>query len=107
MPYWGDSVTADTIDYRRDTPLQCMFDSVTIAQTIIFGMFGISAYPDGSVEISPARAEFAPNTALRNIRIRGICFDVELNESGYTVISGSQQYQSEYGQKVILPSNGI
>ena len=28
MPYWGDSIVADKIDYRKDTPLQCTIDGV-------------------------------------------------------------------------------
>lgn len=102
MPYWGDSVTAGTADYRRDTPLQCMFDSVTIAQTVIFGMFGISARFDGTVEIAPARPDFAPHTALRGVRIRGLCFDVVLNEEQFTVIHGGREYRADYGETVTL-----
>ena len=49
LPYWGDSIVADQMDYRKDTPLQCAFDSVAVAQCVIFGLFGIEAQFDGSI----------------------------------------------------------
>jgi hypothetical protein len=38
MPYWGDSIVANEIAYRKDTPLQSTIDGATVAQCIIFGL---------------------------------------------------------------------
>ena len=61
----GDSIHADRIDYRHDTPLQCTLDGVAAAQCIIFGMFGVDPQLDGSIRIHPQPAAFAGRTALR------------------------------------------
>ena len=106
MPYWGDSVVASEMDYRRDTPLQCMFDSVTIAQTVIFGMFGITSRFDGVIEITPALPGFARQVALRGVRIRGHVFDVVLDEAGFAVLSDGKEYRARYGQTVRLGGSG-
>lgn len=106
MPYWGDSVVAGEMDYRRDTPLQCMFDSVTIAQTVIFGMFGISSRFDGVVEVTPALPDFAQRVALRGVKIRGLTFDVAMDTDGYTVTMDGREYRAAYGQTVQLGDSG-
>src|SRR3989454_185972 len=43
LPYWGDSLVANQIDYRKDTPLQCALDAAAGAQCVIFGICGIRA----------------------------------------------------------------
>ena len=105
MPYWGDSVVASQMEYRHDTPLQCMFDSVTMAQTIIFGMFGITSRFDGIVEITPYRPDFAEKVALYNIRLRGLCFDVLMNPDYFEVRCGRKIYRASYGQKMELTAD--
>ena len=86
MPYWGDSVYASEMNYRHDTPLQCMFDSVTIAQSILFGTFGLSCRFDGAVEVTPVLPSFARYANLRHVRLRGELFDLEVRRDGFAVI---------------------
>ena len=107
MPYWGDSVEAGRMEYRHDTPLQCMFDSVTIAQTIIFGMFGVTSRFDGSVEITPSPPDFAPTATLRGVRLRGFCFDVILEPNNYRVLTAEKEATASYGQTVELTEKGF
>ena len=70
MPYWGDSIYADRMDYRHDTPLQCTIDGVAVAQCFIFGMFGVDPQFDGTHSRPPApgglRAETPPSAGLRS-----------------------------------------
>lgn len=85
MPYWGDSISANMKDYRRDTPLQCAFDGVAAAQCIIFGVFGVSVCPDGQIVIKPNRLPFAPRLALKGLKIRGRTLDIEIDREHYKV----------------------
>ncbi|MGO8748556.1 MAG: hypothetical protein ACLQNE_21495 [Thermoguttaceae bacterium] len=103
MPYWGDSIVADRVDYRRDTPLQCTLDSVAVAQFFIFGMFGVDPQQfDGSVLVSPRPAVFAPQTALREVRIRDTVFDVEVGDKEFKVVSGGKTFVARVGRTIAI-----
>jgi len=99
MPYWGDSIYADRIDYRHDTPLQCTIDVMAVAQFFIFGMFGVDPQFDGSILVSPRPAAFAPDAALRGVTIRDTVFDIELDDKEFRVLSG--------GKTVVAPLGGM
>lgn len=103
MPYWGDSLYADRPDYRKDTPLQCTFDGLTVAQCIIFGMFGIAPQPDGSITISPHRPPFAQHVELRRLHIRGYTLSVSVDGQRFTVQDGKRILRSALGKPIELP----
>lgn len=102
MPYWGDSIHADRVDYRHDTPLQCTLDAVAVAGFFVFGMFGIDPQFDGSILVHPRPAAWAPRAALRGIRIRDAVFDVELGDTEFTVISGGQTLVAPAGRTISI-----
>jgi hypothetical protein len=102
MPYWGDSIAANCKDYRRDTPLQCTFDGVAAAQCVIFGVFGVSARPDGEVVIKPNRLPFAPRLALKGLKVRGCLLDVRIDDGRYEVRSGERTHRAPLGKAVVV-----
>jgi hypothetical protein len=102
MPYWGDSIAANCRDYRRDTPLQCAFDSVAAAQCIIFGVFGVSARPDGDVLIKPHRLPFARKLALDGLHIRGRSLDVRIDGGNFTVGCDGRNLRASIGKAVVV-----
>jgi len=102
MPYWGDSIVAERVDYRKDTPLQCTIDGVAVAQCIIFGMFGVSAEFDGSIRIDPRPPAFARKLALKGLRLRGHVLDISVNGSSYEVREGGKKIRAEVGSPVVV-----
>lgn len=76
LPYWGDSHYADRMDYRRDTPLQNDIQGAALAQTVIFGLFGIEPRADGTFGVNPHLPEGVGYMNLRNIKIAGRTFDI-------------------------------
>ncbi|MEA1952547.1 MAG: hypothetical protein U9N87_14295, partial [Planctomycetota bacterium] len=106
MPYWGDSIVAERIDYRRDTPLQCTIDGVTVAQAIIFGMFGVDAQFDGSILVTPRPPAFAPQMSLQGVKLRGIVFDINVDDDRFKVALGGQTIVAPVGRTVSIQKNG-
>lgn len=104
MPYWGDSITADRIDYRRDTPLQSTIDGVALAQSIIFGMFGVQVQWNGDVRIDPHPPAYASQIALRGLRIRGHVLDILVHDGEFEVRNGERQLRSTVGNPVLVRS---
>ncbi len=100
LPYWGDSIVAERIDTRHDTPLQCTLDGATGAQAVIFGLFGIEVHADGSVTVDPHPPAYSPRMALKGLRIRGRTFDVRVDGGRFTVRSGSGVVRSLVGAAV-------
>jgi len=105
MPYWGDSLSANTKDYRRDTPLQCAFDGVAAAQCIIFGVFGVSVRPDGDIVIQPNALPVARRLALNALKIRGRTISVAMDGDHYEVSSGAHTLRSAMGNAVFISAN--
>ena len=104
LPYWGDSQYADRRDYRRDTPLQCDVEGATLAQTIIFGMFGIEVGDDFSVSIRPSLPPGTDHVALKGLRIAGRSLDVLCSRAaGVEVRDGADSRKVPLGEKVVLP----
>jgi hypothetical protein len=102
LPYWSDSLVANTMDYRRDTPLQSAFQAVAGAQAIIFGMFGIKATPDGRIHINPAPPSFSKRIGLKGVKIRGKSFDVQVTGGNYEVTIGGRTIKSPLGRPTVL-----
>lgn len=102
MPYWGDSIVADKIDYRRDTPLQCTIDGITVAQTIIFGMLGVNVQPDGDIIINPHPPAYSPKMRLTGLKLRGFNIDLSTGAKKYRVKVGRQTISSAIGVPVVI-----
>lgn len=102
MPYWGDSIVANSQDYRRDTPLQCAFDGVAGAQCIIFGVFGVSVRPDGDVTIKPHQLPFASQLALNGLKIRRRTLDIRVDRDNFEVRCGERAIKASIGDAVLV-----
>lgn len=107
MPYWGDSFYADTMRYREETPLQCTIDSVTGAQCIIFGMFGVRPEFDGSIRVKPVLPSFAKRVSLSGIHLRGQRFDVSVEGGEFTVRYQDKTIRARLGQAVMINDSGL
>jgi hypothetical protein len=95
MPYWGDSLVANSIDYRKDTPLQCTIDGAAVAQCIIFGLFGVNAAFNGDVIFNPHLPPFAPKMSLEGLKVRGVSFDVLADGDEFSVTVGKQTVRAK------------
>ncbi len=102
MPYWGDSLVANSMDYRKDTPLQCTVDGVTVAQCIIFGLFGVEAAFNGDITIHPHYAALAEQIKLSGLHLRGQTFDIEIKADAYDVWCGEQHLHATMPKTVLF-----
>jgi hypothetical protein len=102
MPFWGDSLVANEIEYRRDTPLQSDVSASAGAQSIIFGMFGIKVTPEGAVDVNPMPPTWCPSLRLSGVRLRGKTFDVAVNGNQYEVSTGGKILRGRVGQSTRL-----
>lgn len=102
MPYWGDSLTANCIDYRRDTPLQCTFDGTAAAQCLIFGTFGVNVRPNGDIVVRPRQLPFAAKMTLDGLKIRGRSFRIEIDGSKYEIRTREQSFRSATGNATVF-----
>ncbi|GEM_PF-328829 len=100
LPYWGDSKAANYMGYREDTPLQSDFDAITGAQTIIFGLFGVTVGLDGSITINPSVPSFSPEIRLEGLKIRGRTIDIAADTTGYHVTVDGKTRTAELGNPV-------
>ena len=107
LPYWGDSIVADKIDYRRDTPLQCTIDGVALAQCLIFGMFGVRAEFNGDIRIDPHPSTFAPKMELRGLRLRGHVLDIAVDGAEYEVRSGTNRISTAVGKSILVRGDAL
>ena len=95
LPYWGDSHYADRMDYRRDTPLQNDIQGAALAQTIIFGLFGIEPHADGSISVRPHLPEGVGSMCLQKVKLAGRTFDVRVTRTcGVEVREGEKVTQA-------------
>lgn len=107
LPYWGDSQRADIRDYRRDTPLQNDIQGAAIAQTVIFGLFGVRIREDFSVEITPHLPADTEYVRLENLRLAGHVLTIECSRTaGVTVLetTGRSWHEPGGGTVVVPPS---
>ena len=101
-PYWGDSLVANFIEYRKDTPYQCSISAPAAAQCIIFGMFGVRADFDGAIHIDPRPPVFASKIALKGLRLRGHVLNIAVNGNTYEVRDGGRKLSATVGQAIIV-----
>ncbi len=87
LPYWGDSLVANYIDYRQDTPLQNTIGAVTGAQCILFGMFGVDANPDGTVTFNPHLPSFCNEISFNGLKLFGKLYSGKLTRDGFELTS--------------------
>ena len=102
MPYLGDSMVANEIDYRQDTPLQSDIDSSCLAQCILFGMFGIDVAFNGVVTINPADTKLADKLTIKGLKIRGKIIDISVKGKKYEVSSEGKTYSANVGNPTVL-----
>jgi hypothetical protein len=100
MPYWPDSVVANQIEYRRDTPLQCAIDASAGAQCVIFGMCGVRVEPNGDIVVNPRPPRFSPQINLQGLRIRGRKIDIAADRGRYEVSVDGRRLSSTVGKPV-------
>jgi hypothetical protein len=103
LAYWSDSIVANNMDYRRDTPLQNAVGSVAAAQSVIFGMFGVAVNPDGSININPAPPSFSSRVALRGLKLRGYNMDIIVEGKNYRIKANGVTCTAKVGQSIKLP----
>jgi len=97
LAYWGDSMVANQIEYRKDTPLQNSIASSEGAQCIIFGMFGVDLELDGTVTINPKLPSWAPDASLKGLKLRGSNIDIAATGREFTVKIGKRVFRSKIG----------
>ncbi|CAN5792813.1 hypothetical protein BH09VER1_BH09VER1_19180 [soil metagenome] len=107
LPYWSDSLVANAVDYRRDTPLQNAVGAVAGAQSIIFGMFGIKLGTGNTVTINPASPSFSPTIALKGLKIRGTEIAIEVSGDCYSVTVEERTYTKPVGTAIEVSVNGF
>ena len=105
LPYWGDSHYADRRDYRRDTPLMNDIQGGALAQTVIFGLFGVEPRLDGSVQVTPHLPAGVGHMALKGVRMGGRVFDVVVTAArGVEVTCDGREHWVANGRTVTLPA---
>jgi len=93
---------ADRIDYRKDTPLQCTIDGAAVAQSIIFGMFGVRAEFSGDIRIHPQPPAFAPKIELKGLKLRGHVLDIAVQGGEYEVRADANRISTAVGQSIVV-----
>ena len=106
MPYWGGSIVANNVDYRRDTPLQNTIGAVAGAQAVLFGLLGVQVAPDGAITINPRPPAFSPDLSLSGLRLRGRCLDVSVAAGEYHVTVDGKTTVAPVGTPTVVPAAG-
>ncbi len=102
LPYFGDSEVATEIDYRQDTPLQADIGSIAVAESILFGMFGISVDFNGNISINPVKTSLANRLQIKGLKIRGKTLDVSVEGGKYEVRTGYKIFRNNLGTATII-----
>lgn len=102
MPYWGDSIVANEIAYRKDTPLQCTLDGAAAAQCVIFGLFGIAPQGNGAIEVTPRKSTLFTRATLGPIRLLGHTFSIRVDGEEFVVESAGVRHEAAWGETVTL-----
>ncbi len=104
MPFWGDSLVANYIDYRKNTPLQNAIGGAAVSSTVIFGLFGISVDATFAITVNPNPPEFAPEMRLDGVHLAGRSFQVAVKDGEYTVTEAGQTVlRQKVGTPGIIP----
>jgi hypothetical protein len=107
LPYWSDSLVANLMDYRKDTPLQNTIGSVAGAQSIIHGMLGVKIRSDGKIAVNPVPPSFSPSIAIQGLRIRGSTIDLSVSDGSYRVVMDGREYRRKVGDPMVLPLKSL
>ncbi len=107
LPYWGDSLVANQIEYRKDTPLQNDIAAGAGAQCIIFGMFGVKLAMDGAITVNPKVPAWSPQVALKGLKLRGATLDITASRHDFTVTIGKRVLRSPLGTPVHIPPSEL
>ena len=102
MPYFSDSQYATHIGYRLDTPLQSNISTGALAQTILFGLFGIDVAFDGTLTINPVNTRLAKNLNVTGLKVRDKPVDIAVDGDHYTVTSGGKTWIKEIGTATVV-----
>jgi len=102
LPYFGDSEVSNEIDYRQETPLQSDLGSGCLAQTILFGLFGIRSDFYGNVSINPVKTSLANRLELKGLKIRGKIIDITVNAGKYVVVCDGKRVSNTIGTRTRL-----
>jgi hypothetical protein len=102
LPYFGDSQVANEIDYRQDTPLQADIGSISLAESILFGMIGINAGFDGTITINPAKTRLTKNLEIKGLKIRNKTIDISITGDKYEVVSGGKTFRNNIGKATMI-----
>lgn len=97
LPYFGDSQVSNEVDYRQETPLQSDLGSGCLAQTILFGIFGVRSDFYGNVTINPVRTSLAHRLELKGLKIRGKTIDVAVDGGNYVVVCDGKKFSHVIG----------
>jgi hypothetical protein len=106
LPYWSDSLVANAIDYRRDTPLQNAIGAVSGAQAIIFGMFGVSVDFEGNITVNPNPPSYSNSISLTGLQIRGNTIDIHVADGIYKASTGKSTFTGEVGKPLTISHKG-
>lgn len=102
LPYFGEAQLANEIGYEEDAPLRADIGSVAIAQSILFGMFGISADFNGNISINPVKTSLANRLIIKGLKIRGKTLDVSIEGNRYEVTTGGKAFGNNVGTATII-----
>jgi hypothetical protein len=102
LPYWSDSIVANFMDYRRDTPLQNAIGSVAAAQCVIFGLLGVRAEADGRITIAPRDTALARSLTLTGLKIRGKSIDIVVKNDCFRVTVGKKTLSAKLGEAIVV-----
>ena len=102
LPYFGESQLADEINYGQDTALQADIGSATVAQSILFGMLGISVDFNGNISINPVKTGLANKLKIKGLKIRGKALDVSVEGDKYEVSTGNKTFRNNLGTATII-----
>jgi hypothetical protein len=102
LPYFGESQVANEINYGEGTPLQADIGSVTVAQSILFGMFGISSDFDGNISINLVKTSLTKKLKIKGLKIRGKTLDVSVEGGKYEVSAGNKTFRNNLGTATII-----
>jgi hypothetical protein len=84
--------------------LQNDIQGAALAQTVIFGLFGIEPKADGTIEVAPHLTEGVGRMNLRNVRLDGRILDIFVGRSqGVRVVVDGKTVSSPLGAAVTLP----
>jgi len=91
FPYWSDSQYADRRDYRHNTPLQLNIEGGCLAQTLVFGLFGVEIGADMKPTFKPHLPNGVKRLMLRGLRLCGRDYDISVNGDKVVVTADGKE----------------